>query len=82
MSDSFILNFLYRETSQEISCRLRKSTYTYQFLCTIGKYELIVEKDDEGNLRAVDADPFSSGKTKPDPGLVRAIIAEMERILQ
>jgi hypothetical protein len=82
MSDSFTLNFLFKETRQEISCRLRASAYTYQFLCTVGENELIVEKDDEGNLRALDAEPFSSGKTKPEPGLVRAIIAEMERILQ
>jgi hypothetical protein len=82
MFDSFTLNFLFKETPQEITCRLRASAYTYQFLCTVGENELIVEKDDEGNLRAREADPFSSGKTKPDPGLVKAMMAEMERILQ
>lgn len=82
MSDSFTLNFLFKETPQEINCRLRASAYTYQFLCIIGENELIVEKDDEGKLRALNADPFSHGKTKPDPGLVKAMITEMERILQ
>jgi hypothetical protein len=82
MSDSFTLNFLFKETPQKITCRLRSSAYTYQFLCIIGENELIVEKDDEGNLRALNADPFSHEKTKPDPGLVKAMITEMERILQ
>ena len=82
MSETFTLNFVYRETLQEISCRLRASAFTYQFLCTVGENELILEKDDEGNLRALDADPFVTGKLKPDPGLVKAMITEMERILQ
>ena len=82
MSDSFTLNFMFKEVPQEVPCRLRASAYTYQFLCTVGEIEMILEKDDEGNLRALDADPFSSAKAKPDPGLVRAMIMEMERILQ
>ena len=82
MSESFTLNFLFKDVPREVSCTLRTSAYTYQFLCRIGDSEMILEKDDEGNLRALDADPFSSGKPKPDPGLVRALIAEMEKILQ
>jgi len=81
MSEWFTLNFLFKEVPQEVVCRLRTSAYTYQFLCTVGETELILEKDDEGNLRALDADPFSAKKAKPDPALVRAMIAEMERIL-
>ena len=82
MSEGFTLNFLFKDVPQEVTCRLRTSAYTYQFLCTVGEAELILEKDDEGNLRALEADPFSAKKIKPDPGLVRAMIAEMERILQ
>jgi hypothetical protein len=82
MSDTFTLNFLFKDIPREIHCRLRASAYTYQFLCTVGETELILEKDDEGNLRVLDADPFSAGKATPDPGLVRAMIVEMERILQ
>jgi hypothetical protein len=82
MSESFTLNFLFKEVPQEITCRVRASAFTYQFLCTVGENELILEKDDVGNLRALEADPFSSKKAKPDPGLVSAMIAEMERILQ
>jgi hypothetical protein len=82
MPESFTLNFIFKDTVQEVTCTLRASAYTYQFLCKIGNSEMILEKDDEGNLRALESDPFSAKKTKPDPGLVRAMIAEMERILQ
>jgi len=82
MSESITVNFIYKDAPQEITCTLRVSTYTYQFICLVGKSELILEKDDEGKLRALEADPFSRGKPKPEPGLVKALIGEMERILE
>jgi hypothetical protein len=82
MPETFTLNFLYKGISQEIKCTLRVSAYTYQFLCTAGSAEIIFEKDDEGNLRAREADPLSNKNQKPDPGLVKALLIEMERILQ
>jgi hypothetical protein len=82
MPEDFTLNFLYKGVQQEIHCTLRASTYTYQFLCVIDNTEMILEKDDEGNLRALQADPFSTKNKKPDPVLVKTLIGEMERILQ
>ena len=81
MAEAFTVNFLYKGVPQEIHCTLRVSAYTYQFLCVIGSTELILEKDDEGNLRALEADPFSAKNKKPDPALVKTLIGEMERIL-
>jgi hypothetical protein len=82
MSEAFTVHFLFKGVPQEIDCTLRVSAYTYQFLCRMGNTDLILEKDDEGNLRAMEADPFSAKNQKPDPVLVRALITEMERILQ
>ncbi len=82
MPETFTLHFLYKGVPQEITCALRVSTYTYQFLCRAGNTEMIFEKDDEGNLRALEADPFSAKNQKQDPGLVRALMDEMKRILQ
>jgi hypothetical protein len=82
MSEDFTVNFLYKGVVREIHCTLRVSTYTYQFLCAIDNTEMILERDDEGNLRAMEADPFSVKKKKPDPALVRTLIEEMERILR
>jgi hypothetical protein len=81
MPEDFTVNFLHKGVPQEIHCTLRVSTYTYQFLCTIENTDMILERDDEGNFRAMEADPFLAKKTKPDPALVRTLIGEMERIL-
>jgi hypothetical protein len=82
MSETFTLNILYKGALQEIVCTLRTSAYTYQFLCATGNAEIILEKDDEGKLRAMGTDPFSNKNKNPEPGLVRALMDEMERILQ
>jgi hypothetical protein len=82
MAEEFILSFLYKGIQQEINCRLRVSAYTYQFLCQTGDSEWILEKDDEGKIRALEADPFLKKSQKTDPGLVKAMMEEMERILQ
>ena len=81
MSEAFTLQFSYKGLAREVPCALRVSAYTYQFLCQLDDTEIILEKDDEGHLRAMESDPFSSKKKKPDPGLVRILIEEMERIL-
>ncbi len=81
MPEDFTVNFLYQGVPREIHCTLRVSTYTYQFLCTIDNTEMILEKDDEGNFRAMEANPFIVKNKKPDPALVRALIGEMEKIL-
>jgi hypothetical protein len=82
MPESFTLHFLYKDIPQEIECTLRVSAYTYQFLCLAGDSQMIIEKDDEGNLRAMESDPFSARIHKPDAGLIKAMLAEMERVLQ
>jgi hypothetical protein len=81
MSESFTLSFVYNGAHQDIECTLRISRFKYQFLCTIDNNEMILEKDDEGNFRAVESDPFSNKNQKPDPALVKAVIDELERIL-
>jgi len=82
MPEDFTLNFQYKGVPQEIHCTLRVSAYTYQFLCLIENTEMILEKDDEGNIRAMEADPFSAKTKRPDPALVGAVIGELEKILQ
>ena len=81
MSESFTLNFLYKGVPKEVECTLRISRFKYQFLCTIDNTEMILEKDDEGNFRAMESDPFSNNNQKPEPSLVKAVIDELERIL-
>ncbi len=59
--------------------RLRKSTYTYQFLFDLEGTELIVEKDDQGDWRAF-APGVRDGQKAPDVKLVKAIVGEMEKL--
>jgi hypothetical protein len=82
MSESYTLNVLYKGVPHEMNCTLRVSAYTYQFLCTAGNTQIILEKDDEGNWRAMEADPFAGNKNKPDPGLISALLEEIKTILQ
>jgi hypothetical protein len=81
MSEEFTLSVSYKGVQQEILCRLRVSAYTYQFICSSGDREWILEKDDEGKIRALEADPFTQKGQKADPGLVKVLMEEMERIL-
>ena len=82
MLEAFTVQFDYKNKPREIDCVLRVSRYTYQFLCTVDDVEMILEKDDEGSFRALEANPASNRHGKPDPGLIRELIKEMERILQ
>jgi hypothetical protein len=82
VTETFTLNIVYREVLQEVACTLRTSAYTYQFLCITGDTEIILEKDDEGKLRARESDPFSNKNRKPDPEFIRSLVQEMERVLQ
>lgn len=82
MSEEFTLSVNYKGEVREVTCRLRTSAYTYQFLCKAGDSEWIVEKDDEGRIRAMEADPFAAKGHKADPGLVKVLMEEMERIFQ
>ena len=82
MPEDFTIHVIYKGNPEEIHCRFRSSAYTYQFLCQIDNNEMILEKDDEGKIRAMLADPLPAKNKKPDLVLVRAVIEEMERILQ
>jgi hypothetical protein len=82
MPRTFTLHFLYKGIPQQVNCVLRTSTYTYQFLCEIDKNELIIEKDDEGSWRVINANPLSHHIVKTDRGLVKALLEEMEKILE
>jgi hypothetical protein len=82
MAESFILNYFYKGIAEEVTCSLRISRYTYQFICTIDGSEIILEKDDEGRLRVLNSEPFSNKKKAPDPIRVLAVKDELEKILQ
>ncbi|HEY4154855.1 MAG TPA: hypothetical protein VGM24_05500 [Puia sp.] len=80
MEESFTITVLDKGIEKELAGRLRISTYTYQFLFEIGDSEIILERDDEGNFRALGSQAVP-GK-KPDPSLVQTLIRAMEEIMK
>ena len=82
MEESFTITVLHKGTEKELTGRLRISAYTHQFLFNIGDAEVILEKDDEGNFRAIIPAVISNAGPKPDPSLVRALIEEMEKAMR
>jgi len=82
VEESFTITVLHKGAEKEITGRLRVSAYTHQFLFSIGDAEIILEKDDEGNFRALNPSALSDTGHQPDPSLVRALIEEMERIMK
>lgn len=79
MEESFTITILHKGEEKELAGRLRVSAYTHQFLFTIDGSEIILEKDDEGNFRALAAAAFSESARQADPSLIQALISTMEK---
>lgn len=82
MPEGFSLEFDYKGAVEKMDCTLRVSSYGYQILCSAENVTLIIERDDEGNLRAREADPFSKNTKKMSTGYIQAMMKELDRILQ
>ena len=82
MEELFTITVLHNGMEKELQGRLRISAYTHQFLFDIGDAEIILEKDDEGNFRALMPAASSEKAKKTDPSLIRALLAEMEKRLK
>jgi hypothetical protein len=79
MEESFTITVLHKGTQKELTGLLRISAYTYQFLFKIGDTEIILEKDDEGRLRALVPSAGLKSRQEPDPSLIRVLMEEMEK---
>ena len=82
MEERFTITILHNGTEKELSGILRISSYTHQFLFEIGDSEIILEKDDEGNFRALIPPASGEAKQKIDPSLIQALVNEMEKVMK
>ncbi|MDP4131560.1 MAG: hypothetical protein Q8918_14625 [Bacteroidota bacterium] len=82
MEELFTITILHNGVEKELAGKLRISAYTHQFIFTIGESEIVVEKDDEGNLRALTASSSSGKPQNIDPSLVQALINEMGKEIE
>ncbi len=81
MEESFNITVSHNGIEKELAGKLRISAYTHQFLFHIDDSEIVLERDDEGNFRAIQISAFPEKTNNIDPSLVRALIKEMEIIM-
>jgi hypothetical protein len=81
MEESFNITILHNGIEKELEGKLRISAYTHQFLFHIDDSEIVLERDDQGNFRAIQTGGFSEIAKKIDQSLVQALIKEMETIM-
>jgi hypothetical protein len=70
---------LHNGIRKELTGLFRISAYTYQFLFKIEDTEIILEKDDEGKLRALVPSAGLKSGQEPTPSLIRVLMEEMEK---
>ena len=74
MSDEqHILPITYKGEELEFPLQIVPMGFTYKFIVTVGDAKLIYEKDDEGEYRAMLADPNVFTGKMPDRELLIAI---------
>jgi hypothetical protein len=82
LEETFSLTVHFKDQDIEIPGILRVSAYTHQFVLTVTGIQLVVEKDDEQNLRAfLPNDEIQKGNSI-DKGLVTLIVAGLAKALE
>lgn len=80
MDTYFELLVVYKGQELELHGRLAAFGYTYRFIIQLGDLELVVEKDEQGDLRALL--PAEQAQVKqPDPELVAAVVHSLQQVL-
>jgi hypothetical protein len=69
----------YRGVEHEFEARLQVWQYGYRFFVPVDGVELMFERDDSGNHRAVVPEGYT--KKLPDQGLVMAIAAVLDGVM-
>jgi hypothetical protein len=84
MQDDFSITVPYKGKDREFNVQVMVTGYTYKFLVLIDETEIIFEKDEEGNYRAMKAQPFEggTGKKEVDVELLKLIQQTIENALE
>jgi hypothetical protein len=78
MDESISISLLYEGKEREFEARLQSWAYGHRFFVDVDGVELIIERDDGGNYRAI-VSPEYAGPV-PSPGLVQAIIDTLQSL--
>jgi len=83
MEDMLTLPVSYRDTEYNFPFRIIPQGYTYRFVVTVDELEVIFERDDSGELRALTVDSSITDRMRlPEPGLLAAIAAVIDSLMQ
>jgi hypothetical protein len=81
MDESFDLPVNYKGTDRAYSSRLIIQGYTHKFAVLVEETEVIYERDEEGEYRAIIANPDTQTGKTPERGLLEAIGNKIQSIV-
>jgi len=76
MEETFTLSVDYGGKEINLPCRLQIQGYTHRFIARVNDTELSIEKDEEGNYRAIAVS--QQGVSNMDAAFVQAIVATIQ----
>ena len=80
MAEKFTLTVDYKNTERIFEAELRVYGYTYKIAMQVDDTEILFERDEEGNFRALL--PEADKQKMPDRHLLQLITEELERLLK
>ena len=84
MQDDFSITVPYKGKDREFNVNVMVTGYTYKFHVMVDETEVIFEKDEEGNYRAMKAQPFegTSSRKEIDIELLKLIQQTIEKTFE
>jgi len=77
MAETFTLQVLYKNKERSFDAELRVTGYTYRIVVTVDNREIVFERDEERNYRAILTEETEI-RNLPDVELLKAIANELE----
>ena len=81
MDEPFTLTVPYKGEQHEFETELMVTGYTYKFRTMVNGTEVFFERDDAGEFRALSPNADAKQLQSLDPGLLQAIVQQLEIIL-
>ena len=78
MEHFFDLPVFFEDTELKFKCRMVTFGYTYKFYVIVDKHEIVFERDEEMNFRAINVVPENS--ITPNKGILQAIVTSLKMI--
>ena len=84
MQDDFSITVPYKGKEREFNVNMIVTGYTYKFFVEVDETGIIFEKDEEGNFRAMKAEPFNetSNRKEADVELLKLIQQAIEKAFE